>query len=196
MAAWDDVMLEVERQCREREVPMLGREKVEYLAQALREKRPAVVLECGTALGYSGLWMLRELAEWDGRLITLEQDSDRAAEAGAAFERAGLAQRADQRIGDARETIHGVTETVDLLFLDNGYANYLPCFRGIESRLADGAVMVADNVGIGADEMKDYLDLVRAKYQSETVWFDLDLPWLKRDAMEVSRYAKGGPGNG
>ena len=61
-----------------------------------------------------------------------------------------------------------------------------PCFRAIEKQLAPGAVVVADNVGMGAAGMKDYLDHVRAKYPSKTEWFDIDLPWGKRDAMEIT----------
>jgi hypothetical protein len=34
--------------------------------------------------------------------------------------------------------------------------------------------------------MKDYLDHVRSKYRSNTEWFDIDLPWGKRDAMEIT----------
>jgi hypothetical protein len=34
--------------------------------------------------------------------------------------------------------------------------------------------------------MKDYLDFVRSKYHSRTEWFDLDVPWAKRDAMEIT----------
>ena len=34
--------------------------------------------------------------------------------------------------------------------------------------------------------MNDYLDLIRSRYESSTEWFDLDLPWEKRDAMEIT----------
>ena len=34
--------------------------------------------------------------------------------------------------------------------------------------------------------MKDYLNAVRSKYQSRTEWFKIDLPWGKRDAMEIT----------
>ncbi len=34
--------------------------------------------------------------------------------------------------------------------------------------------------------MKDYLEVVRTKYKSRTEWFDIDLPWGKRDAMEIT----------
>ena len=49
---------------------------------------------------------------------------------------------------------------------------------------------MADNAGIGAAGMKDYLDRVRSRYESETEWFEIDLPWGKRDAMEVTVFRK------
>jgi len=54
--------------------------------------------------------------------------------------------------------------------------------------LTNPATVVADNVGIGAESMADYLEHVRARYESETHWFDIDLPWVKQDAIEVSIY--------
>lgn len=32
----------------------------------------------------------------------------------------------------------------------------------------------------------DYLEHVRTKYKSHIEWFNIDLPWAKRDAMEIS----------
>ena len=66
------------------------------------------------------------------------------------------------------------------------YGNYYQCFQAIAPRLTDGAVIVADNVGIYASGMDDYLSYVRARYRSHTKWFELDLPWASRDAMEVT----------
>ena len=40
--------------------------------------------------------------------------------------------------------------------------------------------------------MKDYLDLVRSRYPSRTEWFDIDLPWGRRDALEISTFRKPG----
>ncbi len=99
--ACNEVMAEVEQSCREREVPMLGREKAEYLARLIAEKRPRLVVECGTAAGYSGLWILKTLSEnGGGRLITLERDLSRVEEARHAFERAGFADRVEQIVGE------------------------------------------------------------------------------------------------
>ena len=123
-----------------------------------------------------------------GRLITAEINADRAREAQENFARAGVGDLVDSRIGDATEVLKTIREPVDFLLLDNNYSNYFPCFRAIESRLTDGATVIADNVGIGAAGMADYLDYVRSHYESQTHWFDTDLPWVKRDAMEVTIY--------
>jgi predicted O-methyltransferase YrrM len=185
------VIDEVEKSCRDRHVPMIGPEKAERLAELIREKKPKVVLECGTAIGYSGLWVARELKRsGHGRLITIEIDPRIAAEAKENFERAGLADVVEVRVGDARKLSGEVEGPIDFAFIDCNFGNYMPCFEAMEKNLADGATIVADNVGIGATSMKPFLDLVRERYETKTEWFDLDLPWAKRDAIEIITFTR------
>lgn len=182
------VIDEVDRFCREHTVYMIGPAKAKRLAELVREKKPELVVECGTAIGYSGLWIARELkAAGRGKLITIEIDEGRVQQARANFEKAGLADIVEVRRGDARELAGKIQGPVDFLFIDCNYSNYRPCFQAIEKQLAAEAVVVADNVGIGAAGMKDYLDHVRSRYESKTEWFEIDLPWGKRDAMEITR---------
>ena len=177
----------VEKSCVERRVPMIGREKAERLAELVRRARPRVVVECGTAIGYSALWIARELKRaGHGKLITIEVLPERAREAEGYFRQAGFEDIVTVEVGDAREIVKNMKGPVDLLFIDCGFQNYQQCFAGSEKKLRDGALVVADNAGIGASGMADYLKGVRGKYRSRTEWFDIDLPWVKRDAMEVS----------
>ena len=54
-----------------------------------------------------------------------------------------------------------------------------------------GAVVVEQRRhSIRLRRMAGYLEHVRSNYKSRTEWFDLDLPWAKRDAMEVTVIAK------
>ena len=191
MTVFDRVLQEVDERCREQHIPMLGTEKAEFLADLVQKAGPSLIVECGTAIGYSGLWMVAELeSAGKGRLITVEIDTERAHEAQGNFRRADVADLIDSRIGDATEVLETIREPVDFLLLDNNYSNYFPCFRAIESRLTDGATVVADNVGIGAAGMVDYLNHVRSHYESQIHWFETDLPWVKRDAMEITIYRK------
>ena len=191
MTVFDRVLQEVDERCREQHIPMLGPEKAEFLADLVQKAEPTLIVECGTAIGYSGLWMAAALKSADrGKLITVEIDTGRAHEARENFRRAHAQDLVDSRIGDATEVLGTIREPVNFLLLDNNYSNYFPCFRAIEAQLTDGATVVADNVGIGAAGMADYLHHVRSHYESRTHWFETDLPWVKRDAMEVTIYRK------
>jgi len=181
----------VEKACLERTVYMIGRVKAERLAELVRRAKPKVVVECGTALGYSGLWIARELqTAGSGKLITIEISPQRAREAEATFREAGLADIVTVKVGDATKVVHQIKGPVDFVFIDCGYSNYLPCLSGLEDELSKGATIVADNVGIGASGLGDYLKHVQTKYTSRTEWFDIELPWAPRDAMEISVVAK------
>ena len=191
MTQFDHVLQDVDKRCREEGIPMLGSKKAEFLAELVEIAQPSLIVECGTAIGYSGLWTASKLkAAGKGRIITVEINPQRAHEARENFARAGISHLVDSRIGDAKEVLKTIDEPVDFLLLDNNYDNYFPCFQAIESRLTNGATIVADNVGIGAEGMADYLEHVRSHYESQIHWFEIDLPWVKRDAMEVTVYRK------
>ena len=189
MTIYDEVLQEVDKRCREESIPMLGPEKAEFLTTLVEKAKPSLIVECGTAIGYSGLWMLEKLkVAGKGRLITVEIEPDRAREAQGHFNRAGFGDLVDSRVGDAIEVLQTIGDPVDFLLLDNNFSNYFPCFQAIEPRLVEEATVVADNVGIGADSMADYLEHVRSRYDCQTCWFDTKLPWVKRDAMEITIY--------
>lgn len=177
----------VEKHCLDRHVWMIGRPRAKRLAELVRRTRPRLVVECGTAIGYSGLWILKELkAIGKGKLITIELDPKRAKEAEGYFREAGLSDFVEVRTGDARQVVKSLKGKVDFLFIDCGFGNYESIFQAMERKLRAGALVVADNAGIGAQAMKGYLDTVRGKYQSRTEWFPTGLWTGGRDAMEVT----------
>ncbi len=185
------VIAEVEKRCLDETIYMIGRERAERLAQLVRERKPKLVVECGTAIGYSALWIARELekartAEHQPKLITIEIDPQRAKEAQEYLRRAKLDHLIEVKIGDAKKVVRELQGPIDFVFIDCNGPNYFGCIDGLKDKLSPGAVIVADNAGISAASMKDYLDFVRKNYESRTEWFDTDLPWGKRDAMEIS----------
>ena len=195
----EQVIKEVEEACREERVPMLGPDKAKLLEICIEKAKPSLIVECGTAIGYSGLWISRVLKTLgSGKLITVEIEDANAQRARANFERAGVADLVDSRIGDAAEVLKTIEEPVDFLFLDNNKDGYFACFQAIESRLTNPATIVADNVS-RVDQMADYLEHVRSTYESETHWFE---SWRRRrgsndgevqrerrrDGMEVTIY--------
>jgi predicted O-methyltransferase YrrM len=103
-----------------------------------------VVLEVGTAIGYSTLHMAEQLER--GRVVTLERDPERAAKARGYLERAGVAGRVEIVEGDALETIPALEGPFGLLFVDATKGEYERYIELAEPMLSERAVMVVDNL--------------------------------------------------
>src|SRR5213592_287109 len=96
----DAVLDDMTRQNAERGLPLVDAEVgalLRVLATAVGATR---ILEIGTAIGYSGIWLARALPA-GGMLLTMERDEARAREARDNFARAGLADRVSVIVGDA-----------------------------------------------------------------------------------------------
>jgi predicted O-methyltransferase YrrM len=141
--ARSEVMAEMEAVADRDSVPIVDWETGRFLAVLCRTLDP-VVLEVGTAIGYSTLHMAQQLR--DGRVITLELDPERAAQARDFLERAGVADRVELIEGDARETIERVEGPIDLLFVDATKDQYERYIELAEPKLSDQAVLVIDNM--------------------------------------------------
>jgi predicted O-methyltransferase YrrM len=137
------VMAEMEEVAERDGVPIVPWETGRFLAALCRAMDP-VVLEVGTAIGYSTLHMAEQLV--DGRVITLEMDRDRAEQARAFWERAGVADRIELIEGDARTTLEAVPGPIDLLFVDATKEQYQGYIEAAEPKLSERAVLVVDNM--------------------------------------------------
>jgi predicted O-methyltransferase YrrM len=103
------------------------------------------VLEIGTAIGYSTLWMAAALPP-DGLLMTLERDPSRAATARQYFAEAGVDGRVTVMVGDADRYLHKLAGPFDLVFQDGDKAGYAPMLDRLVALLRPGGVLVTDNV--------------------------------------------------
>jgi predicted O-methyltransferase YrrM len=138
-----EVMAEMEAVAERDGVPIVHWETGRFLAILCRALDP-VVLEVGTAIGYSTLHMAEALDR--GRVVTLERDADRARQAREFLERAGVADRVELIEGDARETIQAVGGPIDLLFVDAAKDEYERYIELAEPKLSERAVLVVDNM--------------------------------------------------
>lgn len=105
---------------------------------------PENILELGTFTGYSAICLARGLKP-GGRLITVEVDDELESIARKYFEKAGVQDQIDQRIGSALEIIPTLTEKFDLVFIDADKREYLAYYNLLIDRLQSGAYILADN---------------------------------------------------
>ncbi len=138
-----DIMAEMEAVAERDSVPIVHWETGRLLAVLCRALDPRV-LEVGTAIGYSTLHMAEALDA--GRVVTLERDPDRAAQARASFERAGVADRVELVEGDALETIPTLEGPFDLLFVDAAKGEYERYIELAEPLLSERCTLVIDNL--------------------------------------------------
>jgi predicted O-methyltransferase YrrM len=137
------VMAEMEKVAERDRVPIVQWETGRLLAALCRALDP-VVLEVGTAIGYSTLHMAEQLDR--GRVVTLERDPERAAQARSYLGRAGVADRVELVEGDALETLPEVEGPFDLLFVDASKGEYARYIEMAEPKLSARALMVVDNL--------------------------------------------------
>jgi predicted O-methyltransferase YrrM len=153
------VMAEMEEVADRDGVPIVNWETGRFLAALCRAMDP-VVLEVGTAIGYSTLHMAEQLVE--GRVITLEMDPSRAEQARSFWERAGVADRIELIEGDARSTLDDVPGPIDLLFVDAAKDQYGGYIEAADPKLSDRAVLVVDNMLMSGE--------VALPADAETMW--------------------------
>ncbi len=103
------------------------------------------VLEIGTAIGYSTVWMATALPT-SGLLVTLERDRARAATARGHIREAGVDDRVNVMIGDADRYLHKLAGPFDLIFQDGDKTQYGPMLDRLVALLRPGGLLVTDNV--------------------------------------------------
>ena len=116
------------------------------LAQAVGARS---ILELGSLGGYSTIWLARALPA-DGRLITLEFDPKHAEVTRANIAHAGLADKAEVRIGAALDTLPQLAAEglgpFDLIFIDADKGNYPGYLEWAVKLSRPGTLIIGDNV--------------------------------------------------
>ena len=131
------------------------------LARACGARR---ILEIGTAIGYSTLWMATALPA-DGALMTMEYDAARAARARDHFAAAGVADRVSVIVGDATRFLHKVAGPFDFIFQDSDKQLYEPMLDRLIELLRPGGLLVADNILWNGEVIPGYV--ANKKYSEE-----------------------------
>ena len=107
--------------------------------------QPARILEIGTFVGYSALYLAKGLQP-GGRLHTIELREEDAATATENFRLANVADRIILHRGNALDIIPTLQEAWDLVFIDADKTGYSDYYKLVLPRLKSGGLIIADNV--------------------------------------------------
>lgn len=167
-------------------VPILQDETGDFICAYIQEHNVKSVLEIGTAIGYSSIKFasMRE----DIHVTTIELDIDRHITAVENIKQAGLSDRVTAIQADALFYDLG-NQQFDLIFIDAAKAQYIKFFEKYKANLADGGVIISDNLsfhGMVADlslthnystkklvkKIQKYVAFLKENQEFETEFFE------------------------
>ena len=135
----------IESEARAADVPIIRREMQSFLKVLLMLKKPARVLEVGTAVGFSALLMSEYVPE-ESRITTIENYEKRIPVARENFRRAGKEGQITLIEGDAAEVLKTLDDPYDFIFMDAAKGQYIHYLPDILRLLPPGGCLVSDNV--------------------------------------------------
>ena len=136
---------QIEREATADYVPIIRKEMQSFLKFLLAMKKPARILEVGTAVGFSAILM----AEYDPvpcQITTIENYEKRIPIAKENFKRAGKEAQIALLEGDAAEVLKTLEGPYDFIFMDAAKGQYIHFLPEILRLLAKDGVLVSDNV--------------------------------------------------
>jgi len=129
------------------------------------------VLEIGTSIGVSTLWMCRGLLKTGGKIISIERMPDRVKLAKKNIFKAG--KEVENIItlieGDVRKAAPGFKGLFDMMLFDGAKWENLEYLKLLLPLMKEGGVIVAHDAVYEEESIKDYLASVRNHSQLETV---------------------------
>ncbi|GII76486.1 SAM-dependent methyltransferase [Sphaerisporangium rufum] len=158
----DDLLLQLAEETRtvagDGATMQISREQGTFLTMITQISGARNVVEVGTFTGYSAICLARGLPE-DGRLTCFDVSEEWTSVARKYWEKAGVADRIELRIGPAAETLREfpVRPQIDLAFVDADKAGYPGYYQEIMSRLAPGGLILVDNT-LRHGSVADYTD--------------------------------------
>jgi predicted O-methyltransferase YrrM len=140
----DAILAEMEAHAARDRIPIIMPETGALLHVLALARGAAQVVEVGTAIGVSTLYLARALAP-GGSIVSFEIDEQRQAAARDYLTRAGVIERVDLRLQDARAGLQSLAGPFDLAFVDGVKAQYADYLDLLLPLLGPRAVLTVDN---------------------------------------------------
>ena len=163
----------------------IGAAAATFVNLLIKQAKSRAILEVGTSYGYSTIWLAEAARETGGIVTTLELHPRKIDYARERMAEAGLDDCVDFRIGDALETLASLPGPFDFVLLDLWKDLYVASFDAVYPKLADGALIIADNMLYperARANANAYRDRVRAAADMTSVLLPIG------SGLEVSRY--------
>ena len=135
----------IEKEAIETYVPIIRKEMQTFLKTLLAIKKPARILEVGTAVGFSAI-LMAEYNPVKCEIVTIENYEKRIPIARENFKRTGKEEQITLLEGDAAEVLKEIKEPCDFIFMDAAKGQYIHFMPEVLRLLKKDGILVSDNV--------------------------------------------------
>lgn len=147
---------EIEAEALRTDVPVIRKETQACLKLFLSMKKPRRILEVGTAVGFSAIFM-KTYGPSSCRITTIENYEKRIPLARANFCRAGMEEDIELIEGDAAKVLPQLEGPYDMIFMDAAKGQYIHFLPHVLRLLEEDGVLISDNI------LQDG-DIIESKY--------------------------------
>ncbi|MBO83442.1 MAG: methyltransferase [Actinobacteria bacterium] len=161
---------------------------LKFLVQINHCKR---ILEIGTFTGYSALMMASALPE-SGELITCDVNSKTSKIAQNHWNKSPHGGKIKLILGEALNTLGGIGDSFDLIFIDADKNNYYNYFEICKKKLSNNGIMVVDNVLWSGrvlnpeDDQTESIDTFNKKITADKAFWNTIIP-IRDGLMIIKR---------
>ncbi len=154
-------------------------DEAQFLHLLITITKPKFILEIGTSIGFSTIWLASAATEYGGKVKTIEINKERAEQAEENVKKAQLTNVTLLK-GDAKTILKDMKGVFDFVLLDAGKEHYLEQLQMLEKNgcIQKGTIVCADNAAIKEkkknEKLQHYLAYVRnsGNYRSSYVPFE------------------------
>jgi predicted O-methyltransferase YrrM len=125
--------------------PAIGPEVGKLLGLLIRFSHATQVLELGTCLGYSTVWLAQAMETTHGMVTSVELDHELVLETERSVEQAGLTNRVRLMEGDAAKAVYELSGPFDLVLQDSDKPLYPALFDRLVQITRVGGILAADD---------------------------------------------------
>ena len=128
------------QECKAEWIPLVQPEVGQFLQVLVKIKQSKRILELGTGIGYSTI-LLSQAIEEEGRITTIEINSERYERACANFRQLQVAHKITPLLGDANELLTELKGSFDFIFVDAAKGQYPEFFQKLMPLLEPRGVL-------------------------------------------------------
>ncbi len=144
----DKIMENLEKESLRENVPIITREVLNFMLFSAKGIKAKNILEIGTAVGYSGIFLAQVANDNGGQLTTIEIDENRYEKAVENFRKMGILNKNHLILGDALKEIGKLdrNEKFDFIFIDASKGQYIKFFEMCWDLLNEKGIIFIDNI--------------------------------------------------